>query len=266
MAVNTIALSFSIALGGYAFEYSKSTPFFLTALTSFIALICVFFINESGTEKHTNRTHENTPNQSVFIIIEECLQHLKQLASNGSLTFSIAFALLFCATTPFTIYSQSLFNYFDFSPSQIGWSIGIAELSGAICSALAWYILSKESAYKNLTAMCALSSIFLLLTAIDNSLIALLTLLSVNMIPAVAWILFNDEMHSRIPSKIRASTMSMLTSLISIFIGVSYVLFGFLVDEFGVLYGLSATGLIPLLGILVLKSTKSRSVSYDRKA
>lgn len=256
MAIITVALSLAMMIGGFLKEISWSLVFAVSFIFQLIAFFGCFFLKETKYTKGSRR-------ESFTLIFKDTFNFLK--TNNTSRTLIFGIALFTGIGSIFYMFAQELFNQLGIKVYLISIFFGLESFLAAILSDRA-YILEKKFSSKRVMMVCVyLCGISFLLIYINfNWLILSFFIISAfyNLFTTISYSVINQD----IPSKQRATLLSIISFISSLVMFISIPIFGYLSDEFGTAYLLSFTGVISmvLVALSIISFYKNRKDSVEK--
>lgn len=238
--VASIGLGFSIYIGGISYKFDINYPFYETCLVSVFSIFVLFFIKEDKTKIEGER--------SVTAIAKESILFLKENMSFSLWRLVAIYASIFSVTAPFIIFFQEALSEKGFNTSDIGLVIGVSEVLGAAVVAIfSKYLVDKKI---DITFYILLLFASTLVIYLESDALAIISVFVVSLLSTLIWVVLNQEMHDVLVDEIRNSAMSIVTSIIALFMAVSYWVFGALIDWIGIVNTLSISGSLPLITLI----------------
>ena len=239
--IDSVGLAVAMILGPFVKEYfaSWSPVYFITAGANVFAALSIATVYEAS-----NRTHEGDERRFA----------IKNLFANARTLFPLALpiALVHACMTPFFVNSQLLLNELKGGLSAVGASIGFTELLSGL---YVFLILKHSISFTRSKLAPAIGFVAALCAAnmIGNFYVTCLLLLIANIIVIYLRISLQDVLNQRITSdSVRASSLSFVTFLDTIFISIGYLFFGLLSHYFSVKICISALAIFPVISLFVL--------------
>jgi len=239
--VGSIGLGVSIYIGGIAYSYNANYAYYATCVTSIFALISVIFIKEVHAEV--------IEHQSIRILLRNSIGFI-----SNNIPFQIwkmvgVYSAIFSVTAPFIIFFQELLFNKGYSTSNIGLVIGGAEICGAvIVLGLSGMLLNNKTDLRILSVLVLLCTSLLVF---DSFVAILVSILVMSVFSVFLWITLNKDVHDLLNDEIRTSAMSIITSIIALFMAISYWVQGIVIDLIGVVDTLILSGFLPLVTLLL---------------
>ena len=249
--ISTIGMAFAIAFGGYLQKSSWNLVYGLFAASMVISAFLMLKISEP--KRHSHDTHHG-----IGELFEDkgIVAHLKEFVKDPKgkslLTFLLGMGLIEAAHTPFFIYIQVLLKSYKLSEFSTGCIISAAML----ITSLAYFMLPKFPKIpvrKILFLFCIPVSLFILSFSLGLSVYIVVPLFFlINTLPNFMFVFTDHHINEQIPSKIRATFLSVQSFVTSFFISMSYLVGGYLMDHYPPHIVLSLLGVLPILGLFVL--------------
>ena len=242
-ALGSVTLGIAMVLGGYLQLISWEAVYVAYAAIMGFALISCFFWKEPSA--HSDIEDDDVPSG-----------HLRTFFASRTgkvmLLFIGAMALFEAALTPYFVYAQNLFGDYGVKAEHIGIIFAVVEFSSGLVYLMATRVVERFRLKPLLLAVMLGSGILLMFNAIYSLPLALFLFYTVMLLPDVVAAAANNYFHERIPSGIRASSVSVQSFSESLLIGVAYISYGSLFSTLGVNQVLAATGILPVLAAVVL--------------
>lgn len=243
-AIGAVSLGLSMLLGGVLQDtWSWNSVYIFFALSKLIGALVVTFIPEKklppispNAKKKGSASDKNT--DGVFTLLIDFFRSKK---GAFLIPLFIGYALFELSTIPLFIYGQPFFATQGLEvPIIAGIYAGVEAISAAMFMA-AGFICSRFSlgaiAFTTTAAVTFLLFILSLNVGIITSIASFLLIMS---LPSIYETSYETYIHDNVESRIRASCLSVANLVNSVIIGISYTIFGGLLD----VYGFSSTLII----------------------
>lgn len=243
-AIGAISLGLSMLLGGVLQDtWSWNSVYIIFAISKLIGAFVVTFISEKklpsispNPNKKGSFSDEST--KGIFTLLIDFFRSKK---GAFLIPLFIGYALFELSTIPLFIYGQPFFAIQGLEvPIIAGIYAGVEAISAAMFMA-AGFICSRFSlgaiAFTTTAAITFLLFILSLNVGIITSIASFLLIMS---LPAIYETSYETYIHDNVESRIRASCLSVANLVNSVIIGISYTVFGGLLD----VYGFSSTLII----------------------
>jgi MFS family permease len=249
--ISTIGLSFAIAFGGYLQKSSWDLVYGLFAVCMLVSAFLMLRISEP-------KRHSQDSNHGIGELFENkgIVAHLKEFFKNPKgkslLTFLLGMGLIEAAHTPFFIYIQVLLKSYKLSELNVGCIISAAM----VITSLGYFMLPKFPklhVQKILFLFCIPVCLFMLSFSLELPVYIIVPLFFlINTLPNFMFVFTDHHINEQIPSRIRATFLSVQSFVTSFFISMSYLGGGYLMDRYPPHIVLSLLGFLPILGLIVL--------------
>ena len=239
--IDSLSLAVAMIFGPLVKEYFDwNGVYYLTAVANVFAAFFIYFVpNKVG-----------VTSQKVDIDRISSLRNFFQTAK--SIFWKVLpLSLVHACMTPIFINSQLLYSELGENLSAIGMGIGITE----IVSALYVYLFAKSRRDFDQPLFLQLATLFTALVAVNfvgSFYLSLLSLALIGIIAVYLTISFqNYTQHQINDDGIRASVLSFISFLDTIFIAGGSMAFGIFTEHFSVKVSIGLLGLFPLAGVLI---------------
>jgi MFS family permease len=248
-AINSCALGMSIVAGGFMQKISWDLVNGAGAVTAAAAALCALLMRETPHEQNheSGQTHKS---------LAATAAGLKIFCASGEgrkmIWFFVAYALFEAIATPFHIMSQQLWSVtFHMTPSVMGLLSGGMFVFAAI-ACLASNRIGRAFSFKNVALTMLISSSAVMASTLSGNLYAsIFALTYVYTVPEMFFVFSEDYIQQRIPSRTRASVLSVWSTTQTIFIAISYTLLGWLMDHAGIAKALGIYGVLVIVPVLM---------------
>ncbi|WP_259740832.1 MFS transporter [Pseudomonas poae] len=262
-AIGAISLGLSMLLGGVLQDtWSWNGVYIFFALSKLIGAIVVIFIPEVrlpstslNFDKGIDINHAKAEG-----ILTSLINFFRSKKGAFLIPLFIGYALFELSTIPLFIYGQPFFSMQGLEIPLIAGIYAAIEAISAIMFMFAGFICSRFSLGIIASTTTAIVTSLLLILSLDigtNASIAIFLLIM--SLPAIYETSYETYIHNNVESRIRASCLSVANLVNSIVIGISYTVFGGLLDRYGFsptliivaascFIGLSGVGTTLLLG------------------
>jgi len=247
-AIGAISLSLSMLLGGVIQDtLSWNGVYIFFAASKLIGAIIVVFNSEiklppiSLTPNNVNELNTKTTGGNFTSLI-------KFFSSNrGALLIPlfVGYALFELSTIPLFIYGQPFFSQQGLEIPVIAGIYAAVEIISAAMFMVAGYICSRFTlGVIAVTTTLIVTALLFTLSLNTGTLSSVAVFILIMSLPAIYETAYETYINENIESRIRASCLSVANLVNSIIIGISYTVFGGLLDR----YGFSST-LIVVAGV-----------------
>jgi len=249
-SLSNIALGLAIVSGGFISERSWILVYSLYGACLLIAASFILSIRENTT--HPVKS-DDAPHESEQTIFHQLKQFFSEPKGFSLILFILGMGFIEASHTPFFIFGQILFKDLGMKASSIGIFVALAMGLTAI-----GYIyvdrLKRFSLQTNILWISLLTSgLSLIYLAKPIAIYAIFSYAMIDMLPSLLFVHTDNHIQQSVDSRIRASVLSTHALISSIFISLSFLGVGSLLDHFSAYTALGITGLMPLAGLLALK-------------
>lgn len=163
----------------------------------------------------------------------------------------LGFVVLAACTTPFFTFSQALFKDNGFSVQGVTWFFCAAQL----LIGLAYLVLQRSMSFLKFYPVVLVSTVvtaamlglmYFNVTAIDFTAFFLMTLIS-----PIVGVVANSHFNAQLPSRVRASFLSLVGLGMSLTIAVMYFLYSYLARYLAIYQVMASTALIAVCAFLI---------------
>ncbi len=258
-AIGAVSLGLSMLLGGILQStWSWNSVYIFFAISKLIGAVVVVFTPEIklpptslSRQKKCEIYNETAP--GVFILLIDFFRSKK---GAFLIPLFIGFALFELSTIPLFIYGQPFFAMQGLDVTIIAGIYAAIEAISAVMFMIAGFICSRFSlaiiAFTTTTTVAFLLFILSLNIGIITSIITFLIIMS---LPAIYETSYETYIHDNIESRIRASCLSVANLINAVIIGISYALFGGLLDMYGFSLTLIIIACVCFAGLLGVSAT-----------
>ncbi|PIB62149.1 hypothetical protein AOA60_08715 [Pseudomonas sp. 2822-17] len=236
-AIGAISLGLSMLLGGALQDtWSWDSVYIFFAISKIIGALVVTLISEKklppkplNSNKKRGITNEKTES-----LLNSLIRFFRSKKGAFLIPLFIGYALFELSTIPLFIYGQPFFFMQGLEVPIIAGIYAAVEAISAVMFMAAGFICARFS----------LGAIAFITTLITTFLIAILALnigiitsiasfLLIMSLPAIYETSYETYIHENVESRIRASCLSVANLINSVIIGISYTVFGGLLDAYG---------------------------------
>ena len=217
-----IALATAAVFGGVIQTYSWNIVYGLTSLALIIAIVFILGVPETFSKEELKKTHMR----------EEIISFFKSREGNVVLLIFMILSIFEGTALSFIMFSQHFFQLIGIDTE----TVSLIVTMGRFLTGISLFITPKISKLISakflisITMLLACLSFFLPLVYFRNSYIVIYICMTT--LPYVSSLLNINLVHSLIPSKVRASVVSVGNAVSSILLGISYLLIGFILDYY----------------------------------
>lgn len=255
-AIGAVSLGLSMLLGGVLQDtWSWNIVYIFFALSKLIGALIVIFIPEKKLPPislHSNKKN-GTGVQNTEAVLTLLINFFRSKKGAFLIPLFIGFSLFELSTIPLFIYGQPFFSVQGLEIPIIASLYAGVEAISAVMFMVAGSICSRFSlgiiAFTTTIIVTFLLFILSLNIGVTTSAISFLLIMS---LPAIYETSYETYIHENIESRIRASCLSVANLINSVIIGISYTVFGGLLDIYGfslTLIIVAATCFIGLFGV-----------------
>lgn len=237
-----LVMAIGCILSGYLFEINKVIPIYISSMWVFLGAIIILFFNE---EKITI-TSRKTFNDFKQILVKGFTYTKNHKKVRTIILYSIFFSFFFSITFwAYPVYMEEL----NIPVRYFGYVFAGMNLIYALSSKYA-YLYVKATKGFTLISLSWVISIGFAFSGIIKSILGLFSFSGEQIIRGVQPIVTDKYVNKHIPSEMRATIMSYKTLTITFTAMVSKLIFGVLVDNFGIFDARLILGVIMLAGAL----------------
>ena len=244
--LSAVALGIGMLLGGYMQEKSWALVYNSYSVVLLIAAACILFVREKAHQlPPADRIETESGPKDVlsWVLVSKQLRIM--------LIFSLAYAIYESLNTPYYIFGQQLFEFYQVPPRHIGTIYAFVQIISGV-SYLAANRLRDRLSLEQLIYLIVSSSIVIVSLNITSVFgIALAAFLVITIVPEAMYLLAENYLQQRLPSKYRATLLSTHTFIQSCGIAASYITWGYLLDRFSVPVAFSLTAVFPLVSLIM---------------
>lgn len=258
-AIGAISLGLSMLLGGVLQDtWSWNSVYIFFAASKLIGAIIVTFLPEikspsiSETPSKKNEMGNETTDQLFALLINFFR------SKNGAflIPLFIGYALFELSTIPLFIYGQPFFSLQGLEVPIIAGiyaaveavSAGMFMIAGFICSRFTLGIIA-------LTTTIIVAFLLFILSLNIGVITSIFAFLLIMSLPAIYETAYETYIHDNVESRIRASCLSVANLVNSVIIGISYIVFGALLDGYGFSLTLIIVAASCFVGLFGLSTT-----------
>lgn len=255
-AIGAVSLGLSILLGGVLQDsFSWNSVYIFFAISKFIGALIVTCIPEMrlpstspALHKENGVGHNTTENVFTSLVNFFC-------SKKGALLIPlfIGYALFELSTIPLFIYGQPFFAMQGLEIPIIAGIYAAVEAISAVMFMAAGFICSRFSlGIIALTTTAAVTFLLGILSLNIGTITSVATFLLIMSLPSIYETSYETYIHENVDSHIRASCLSVANLINSVVIGISYTIFGGMLDIYGfslTLVIVAATCFVGLFGV-----------------
>lgn len=255
-AIGAISLGLSMLLGGALQDtWSWNSVYIFFAISKLIGALVVIFIPETKLPSMSpppNKKNDIT-NKKTETIFTSLISFFRSKKGAFLIPLFIGYALFELSTIPLFIYGQPFFSMQGLEVPTIAGIYAAIEAISAVMFMAAGFICSRFS-LGIIAFTTTITVTFLILTLSLNigTFTSIVSFLLIMSLPAIYETSYETYIHDNVESRIRASCLSVANLVNSVIIGISYAIFGGLLDIYGfslTLIIVAASCFIGLLGV-----------------
>ncbi|AZE89194.1 MFS transporter [Pseudomonas orientalis] len=255
-AIGAVSLGLSILLGGVLQDnFSWNSVYIFFAISKFIGVLIVTCIPEMKLPSTSPAPHKengvgHNRSENVFTSLVNFFRSKK-----GALLIPlfIGYALFELSTIPLFIYGQPFFAMQGLEIPIIAGIYAAVEAISAVMFMAAGFICSRFSlGIIALTTTVAVTFLLGILALNIGTVTSAATFLLIMSLPSIYETSYETYIHENVDSHIRASCLSVANLINSVVIGISYTVFGGMLDIYGfslTLVIVAATCFVGLFGV-----------------
>lgn len=243
-AIGAVSLGLSMLLGGVLQDtWSWNSVYIFFAISKLVGAIVVTLIPEIKLPSISLNAHKisamsDKKTESVFTLL---INFFRSKKGAFLMPLFIGYALFELSTIPLFIYGQPFFSMQGLEIPIIAGiyaaveaiSAGMFVAAGFICTRFSLGIIA-------FTTTLIVTFLLFILSLNIGTITSVVTFLLIMSLPAIYETSYETYIHDNVESRIRASCLSVANLINSVIIGISYTVFGGLLD----LYGFSLTLII----------------------
>ena len=255
-AIGAISLGLSMLLGGVLHDtWSWNSVYIFFAISKLIGALVVIFIPETKLPSMSplpNKKSDMT-NKKTETIFTSLISFFRSKKGAFLIPLFIGYALFELSTIPLFIYGQPFFSMQGLDIPIIAGIYAAIEAISAVMFMAAGFICSRFS-LGIIAFTTTITVTFLIFTLSLNigTITSIVSFLLIMSLPAIYETSYETYIHDNVESRIRASCLSVANLVNSVIIGISYAIFGGLLDIYGfslTLIIVAASCFIGLLGV-----------------
>lgn len=235
-AIGAVSLGFSMLLGGVLQDtWSWNCVYIFFAISKLVGAIAVTLIPEIKLPSMSLNAHKisamSDKTDSVFILLIDFFRSKK---GAFLMPLFVGYALFELSTIPLFIYGQPFFSMQGLEIPIIAGiyaaveaiSAGMFVAAGFICTRFSLGIIA-------FTTTLIVTFLLFILSLNIGTITSVVTFLLIMSLPAIYETSYETYIHDNVESRIRASCLSVANLINSVIIGISYTVFGGLLDVYG---------------------------------
>jgi MFS family permease len=240
-AVGAISLGLSMLLGGVLQDtWSWNAVYVFFAISKLIGAIVVTFIPETKLPSISQVAHKaNTVSDEKTVgVLTSLITFFRSKKGAFLMPLFVGYALFELSTIPLFIYGQPFFSMQGLEIPVIAGIYAAVEALSAGMFVAAGFICSRFSLGTIAFTTTIIAAFLLFILSLNiGTITSVVTFLLIMSLPAIYETSYETYIHDNVESRIRASCLSVANLINSVVIGISYTVFGGLLD----LYGFSLT-------------------------
>ncbi|WP_426203499.1 MFS transporter [Pseudomonas sp. TWP3-1] len=243
-AIGAVSLGLSMLLGGVLQDtWSWNSVYIFFAMSKLVGAIVVTLIPETKLPSSSLNAHKASDmnDEKTEGVLTLLINFFRSKKGAFLMPLFIGYALFELSTIPLFIYGQPFFSMQGLEIPVIAGiyaaveaiSAGMFVAAGFICSRFSLGIIA-------FTTTVIVTFLLFILSLNIGTITSVVTFLLIMSLPAIYETSYETYIHDNVESRIRASCLSVANLVNSVVIGISYTVFGGLLD----LYGFSLTLII----------------------
>ncbi|QEZ70827.1 MFS transporter (plasmid) [Paraclostridium bifermentans] len=241
-SISQLVLGISIFLGGYMQLISWKFVYFSYAGAMFLSALMTLFMYEDISNLKES-THEN------YSILKSSINFISSKKGRILVIFVVAYGIFEATMTPFYIYSQQLFSFYKITVKDISIIYAFIQFSSGFVVLTSTKIAKKYSLKNILTVNIFIISMLLLSNIFENKYWAVVIFIAIQIVSEVIFIIKDTYIQDRIESKIRATILSLISFVDTLFISFVYIVWGAGMDIIQVNYAIALLGILSLVSL-----------------
>lgn len=244
--IGTLALAIAIYLGGELKIISWNLVYILFGIAMLLGALFILSIKEQK-EYTLSSKEDDSPS-----LITSIKNFFSQKEGKRLLFFIFGMGFLEMTAAPIFIYAQKYFSDQGLGTDKIGIIIAISQLLLA-GSYLTTQYFEKIHLSRLILSLSLILSIIIGAFFLNPPIIVAIGLFFLaEIIPNLIFVFTDNHINEGVPSKIRASTLSIQSFISSIFISFGFLSCGALLDHYDSNIVMGLLGVLPLIGIGLL--------------
>lgn len=265
-AVGTASFGLSMICGGFLANISWSLLYVGNLAATTLAFVVFVLV------KDTTIPHDTAPNNSKFemgsdskddaeaeavtqnvpFTIKNVFSFLSKRDGKSLLMLIVALALFEAAITPYFVFAQSLFDAQGLSERSIALVYGVLELSGAALSLANSFVRRHVNRNVLIVGGMLLCSALIAMNGLVSGFASFVIFALTMCIPDLFHASANALLHESVSSEMRATMLSLESFFMSLFIGGSYTVAGFLFEVTSPPRAIALMSIFPLAAVSML--------------
>jgi len=163
----------------------------------------------------------------------------------------LGFVMFAACTTPFFAFSQILFKENGISVQRITWFFCAAQMLIGVAYLLMQRFMASLGLYPVVLASTLLTTVMLALMFFNVAAVDFTAFFLVMVISPIAGVVTTNHFNLQLPSRVRASFLSLIGLCMSLAIAVMYFLYGYLAKHLQIYQVMASTALVALSAFLI---------------
>ncbi|WP_231421804.1 MFS transporter [Pseudomonas sp. Leaf59] len=258
-AIGAVSLGLSMLLGGILQDtLSWNAVYIFFAISKIIGAIVVTFIPEIKLPPFSSTPHKksNFIDKEADGVFTSLIHFFRSKKGAFLIPLFIGYALFELSTIPLFIYGQPFFSMLGLEVPVIAGIYAAVEAISAGMFMVAGFVCSRFSLGLIAFTTTIAATFLLFVLSLDIGIItSIATFLIIMSLPALYETSYETYIHDNVESRIRASCLSFANLINSVIIGISYTVFGGLLDTYGFSVTLIIVAAFCLAGLLGVSAT-----------
>lgn len=258
-AIGAVSLGLSMLVGGVLQDtLSWNSVYIVFAVSKLIGAFVVTFITEAKPPPTSLTPNEkiNIRNEETEGVFTSLTRFFRSKKGAFLIPLFIGFALFELSTIPLFIYGQPFFSMQGLEIPTIAGIYAAVEAVSALMFMAAGFICSRLSLGIIAFTTTGIVTFLLFILSFNIGIVtSIAAFLLIKSLPALYETSYETYIHDNVESRIRASCLSVANLVNSIIIGISYSVFGGLVDVYGFSLTLIIVAAFCLVGLLGVSAT-----------
>ncbi|MCC6082061.1 MULTISPECIES: MFS transporter [Bacillus cereus group] len=243
LGLSYVSLSIASVVGGLIQTVSWTMVYGFSSLAILLSMVFFLLIKDLSADKGRIREKKS--------IIGETSSYFKSKEGRNILLIFILLGAFEATCMSYFMFSQQFFHIMGIDI----YVISLLFMIGRLLSGFSYFIapkLEKRFSSRSVIVVTMMGTpIFLILNLFNIGVFYYLSFLIIVILPYISNVLNMNFIHSKVPSLIRASIISVGSMIGSVFLVLSYLLIGFLLDTTQLNVTTAFIGLINLLTVIV---------------
>ncbi len=247
--MSSVVLGIAMGLGGIVQSYGWNVVYLAYAVAVLISTICILLTHEEMKDiEFLDAENTEVPHGDII----PAFKHFITSQKNRNLVFFMFIVCLVEAIVlPYFVLGQSMFEEFGFSEAKIGMIYCIIEIAAGVVYLFARKVSKLISFHTLIVSMMVFYIVFMFLNVFQNQFISCWAFYISMVFPDVGDIIIQNYIQEKIPSKIRASILSVMSLFQSAMVGSGFIVYGVLFTAIGILPTYALAGFMPLLCLIL---------------